>query len=245
MRVFISFDFDRTLADYSRAHGNSILAGIHETFNNKFYVNWIDLAHSGFTDLQIITSLVHNQGVSYHHIFDNMNLCLRSISQKFHEYVLFYPVELLDDAEKTLQNLSNKDNVTIGLSTGNIKSICLSKTKFTNIDEYFSFGSFGNQAFNRYQLLELTKNRLKLNYSFSKNDFAFHIGDSLLDMKAARKSGFIPIGIATGGYSKVQLLQSGAKYVFNDLKEFNKSFDSILDKLEEKKHYLPIYMHNQ
>ena len=71
-----------------------------------------------------------------------MNLCLRSINQKFHEYIYFYPVELLEGAEKTLQELSYKDDVTIGLSTGNIKSICLSKTKFTG---HFAGGNKSNR----------------------------------------------------------------------------------------------------
>ena len=157
MKTFISFDFDRTLADYSRAHGNSMLEGIHETFDNKFRVNWFDVHASGYTDLQIITSLVHNHGVSMQDIFEKMPLCVSNIIQSFPKYSYFYPVELLKGAEKTLRELYYMDDVILGLSTGNIKSIGLDKAKSTGIDYYFSFGSFGDEVFTRPQLLRLTK----------------------------------------------------------------------------------------
>ena len=234
MRAFVSFDFDRTLADYSKAHGNSILAGIHECFGNKFRVNWFDISHNGLTDVQIIAFLVHNHGISYHTIFEKMDDCIKIISDKFQEYLKIYPVELLDKAEKTLQNLSERDHVTIGLSTGNIKTICLQKTKYTGIDNFFSFGSFGDEVFNRYQLLKLTKSRLKIEYRFSSEDIAFHVGDSVLDMLSAGESGLIPIGITTGKNSERELYDAGAKLVFKKLQDFELSIDSIIDLIQEK-----------
>lgn len=228
MRLFISFDFDRTLADYSRAHGNSILDGIHETFDNKFWVNWFDIHASGYTDLQIITQLVHNHGVSMHQIFNQMGLCVSNIVQHFPKYSYEYPVELLDGAEKTLNSLFYMDNVVLGLSTGNIKSILLNKTKSTGIDQYFSFGSYGDEVFTRHQLLRLTKKRLMKYYGFSDSDVGIHIGDSALDIVSAKKVGFIPIGLASGNYSKESLASFGAKYVFNNIKEFSNNLDDLL-----------------
>lgn len=228
MRLFISFDFDRTLADYSRAHGNSILDGIHETFDNKFWVNWFDIHASGYTDLQIITQLVHNHGVSMHQIFGRMNLCVSNVVQHFPKYSYEYPVELLDGAEKTLSNLFAMDDVVLGLSTGNIKAICLDKTKSTGIDQYFSFGSYGDEVFTRHQLLRLTRKRLKKYYGFSAHDIGIHIGDSALDVVSAKTAGFIPIGLASGNYSKEVLSKFGAKYVFKNINELSRNLDDLI-----------------
>ena len=238
MKIFISFDFDRTLADYSRAHGNSILEGIHETFDNKFWVNWFDVHASGYTDLQIITQLVHNHGVSMHQIFNQMGLCVSNIVEHFPKYSYEYPVELLEGAEETLKELYYTDNVFIGLSTGNIKSILLDKIKSTGIDQYFSFGSFGDEVFTRPQLLRLTKKRLKEYYALSKSDLAIHVGDSLLDVISAKKTGFIPIGLASGNYSKEQLTNAGAKYVFKNINELKINLDELLSEITSNKNVI-------
>ena len=234
MKIFISFDFDRTLADYSKAHGNSLLEGIHLTFNRKFQVNFHEISNSGLTDLQIITLLVHNHGISYEDIFKQMNLCVHNIVKKFDDYSYFHPVELLVGAEETLKNLSYRDNVIIGLSTGNIKEICLNKARLTGIDEYFAFGSFGDEAFNRDQLLQLTKYRLQKEFGYSKKDIALHVGDSVMDILSAKKAGFIPIGVSTGSYTKEKLLKAGAKFVFERISDLDLYFDEIIDSIQNK-----------
>ena len=228
MRVFISFDFDRTLADYSKAHGNAILEGIYETFDKKFPVNWFEISTSGMTDLQMIISLVHNHGISYHTIFEQMDECISTISDKFQKYLNVYPVELLDKSEKVLDELNQRNNVVIGLSTGNIRNIGLAKTRYTGIDNYFSFGSFGEESFNRYQLLQNTKKRLIQNYGYTKRDIAIHIGDAVLDVLAAKKAGLIPIGVTTGGNTRQDFQKIGTKFIFDNLTELNESFDEIL-----------------
>ena len=142
--IFISFDFDRTLGDYSKAHGNSILEAIHVTFNRKFQVNWFDISSAGLTDLQIITNLVHNHGISLNTIFQNLNLCLYNINKNFNKYLKTYPIELLDHAKETVESLSNRDDTIIGISTGNIKTISIKKLVYTGIEHYFLFGSYGS-----------------------------------------------------------------------------------------------------
>ncbi len=242
MKVYISFDFDRTLADYSKAHGNSILDGIHETYGNKFKVNWMDISSPGLTDLQIITYLVHNHGISYHTIFKNMNKVIRITDHKFHKYLNFYPVELLDKTEETLQQLSERENVVLGLSTGNIKSICLGKTKYTGIEDYFSFGAFGDEVYDRNRLLKLTKERLRTEYGLTKRDLILHVGDSILDITASIENNVIPIGVATGKYSKEDLYNAGAKYVFDKLPELNTELDTLLGSFQQKDQKLPVYL---
>jgi phosphoglycolate phosphatase-like HAD superfamily hydrolase len=160
---------------------------------------------------------------------------MRAIEQNFYYYLNSYPVELLDYADKAIEGLYKHDEVIIGLSTGNIKSIGLSKIKYTGIDNFFSFGSFGNEVFDRYQLLKLTKKRLTRDFDYSISDVAMHVGDSTLDILSAKKSGFVPIGVTTGSCSEQELYKAGAKFVFNNLRELNNSFDSVLEIIQQKK----------
>lgn len=216
--------------------------GIHETYGNKFKVNWFDISSSGLTDMQIITYLVHNHGISYQTIFENMSSVIKITNHKFQKYLSFYPVELLDKTEETLLELSMRDNVILGLSTGNVESVCLNKTKYTGIDDYFTFGSFGDEVFDRNQLLKLTKHRLQKNNNFTRKDIALHVGDSILDMSSAKKVGFIPIGVTTGKYSEDELRRAGAKFVFDKLPDLNTYLDSIIESIDVKDEKLPLYL---
>lgn len=216
--VFVSFDFDRTLGDFSVAHGNAILRAIHETYDNKFTVNWFDLNLSGLTDMEIITNLVHNHGISFNIIFERMTECIELINEEFLYYLKSYPIELLEGVPDTL-NVLYQNEILMGLTTGNIKSVAWAKTENTGIRKYFSLGGFGDEAYDRTQMLRLTMNRAIKKFNLSSNDIFIHVGDSVKDIISAIKVGFIPIGVTTGHYNKKQLKEAGALHVVQNLKE--------------------------
>lgn len=47
----------------------------------------------------------------------------------------------------------------------------------------------------------------------------WYVGDDLVDLQAARSSGVVPVGVATGRYTKEQLAAHGAAYVFESVRE--------------------------
>jgi phosphoglycolate phosphatase len=52
-------------------------------------------------------------------------------------------------------------------------------------------------------------------------DSGFMVGDRPEDMMAGRGAGLIPIGIALGAFSKLDLLESGAEMAFEDWRSFH------------------------
>lgn len=55
----------------------------------------------------------------------------------------------------------------------------------------------------------------------------WYVGDDLVDLQAAQSSGVVPVGVATGRYTKEQLAAHGAAYVFESVREVARQ---ILDK---------------
>lgn len=55
----------------------------------------------------------------------------------------------------------------------------------------------------------------------------FVVGDSIWDMLAARRAGFLGVGVLTGGSSRSQLVEAGAYRVFEDTDEIRLSLDLL------------------
>lgn len=51
------------------------------------------------------------------------------------------------------------------------------------------------------------------------SDQVWYVGDDLVDLQAAQSSGVVPVGVATGRYTKEQLREHGATYVFESVRE--------------------------
>ncbi|HKG39288.1 MAG TPA: HAD family hydrolase [Conexibacter sp.] len=59
-------------------------------------------------------------------------------------------------------------------------------------------------------------------------DSVLMIGDAMWDCRAARRAGFTPVAVLTGGIGREELEQAGAAAVFPTLQELQDSFDSLL-----------------
>jgi phosphoglycolate phosphatase-like HAD superfamily hydrolase len=55
----------------------------------------------------------------------------------------------------------------------------------------------------------------------------FVVGDAVWDILAARRAGYLPIGVLTGGYSVEELTNAGAYRVFDDVAHLRVNLDLI------------------
>lgn len=224
MVVFIAFDFDRTLADYSKSHGRAFLQGIPEIYK-RCIVNWMEIETTGLTDMQIITSFLHNRGMSYHEIFPKLPHCMTRMHEIFEENLQTHPIELLDGVEETLEKLTNQ-GVLLGLATGNLEDIAWLKTENAGIRHYFSVGGFGSEAFTRTGVVRSSVEKAKKVLGLTDEDCFFHVGDTPSDMISALEAKVFPIGVTTGSSDKQALRDAGAFAVIEDLRELPEFFDS-------------------
>lgn len=217
MAVFISFDVDKTLADYSKAHGYSFLEGIPSVYKD-FYVNWIDLKANGPTDMQIITELLHSHGMSYERIFKGMDDCVVRMTELFKLNIAKHPVVLIDGVREALASLDSMD-VLMGLATGNLEEIAWLKMKNAGIKQYFKVGGFGTDAFTRTGVIRTAVRRAEESLGITPEDQLFHVGDTVNDVMSALEAGVVPIGVTTGFTSKEEFKEAGATLVIDNLVE--------------------------
>jgi phosphoglycolate phosphatase len=115
--------------------------------------------------------------------------------------------------------LSMPDSV-VALGTGNLERGARIKLEPTGLNRYFPIGAFGSDAEDRAELLEIGRVRAeKARGESISRDRVFVIGDTELDIQAARRSGFNAVAVATGNRTKQQLAQAEPDFLLDDLSQ--------------------------
>lgn len=117
-----------------------------------------------------------------------------------------------------LKEFVAREDVMLGLATGNIELGARIKLDRGRLNPFFSFGGFGSDAEDRTELVRKAAGKAadKNGGPISPSDI-FVIGDTPLDIDAGNRCGFKTVGIATGSYSVEQLLDAGATMAVADL----------------------------
>ncbi|HTI37292.1 MAG TPA: HAD family hydrolase [Vicinamibacterales bacterium] len=124
----------------------------------------------------------------------------------------------LPGVNQLLAALSTRDDVALGLLTGNFADGAKIKLEHFDLWKYFSFGAFGDDSADRNALVPIAVRRARENGvgEVDARD-VFVVGDTPFDVACALAVGAVPVGVATGGFKSDQLRDSGAEVVFEDL----------------------------
>ena len=118
----------------------------------------------------------------------------------------------------------------LGLLTGNLEGGARIKLGPFRLNEYFIDGAFGSDHEDRDELLPIAIEK------FSRKGFSFIpkecivVGDTPRDVRCAKVHGARCIAVATGPYSKEDLLATDADIVLDSLIETEK-FVNLLEKI--------------
>ena len=141
-------------------------------------------------------------------------------------YLEMLPVELertpafrvLPGVTALLGALTDRPDVAVGLGTGNLRAGAREKLRRAGLDEYFAFGGFGSDHEHRAELLRIGTMRGVARLGCRPQDVrVIVIGDTPLDMDAARAIGAESLGVSTGGCAPADLCAAGATWAFVDL----------------------------
>ena len=137
----------------------------------------------------------------------------------FKRSVLSENISMLKGVQALLPELQQLDAL-LGLVTGNLEPIAWEKLRKAGIGHYFKVGGFGSDAINRTEIVKTAIRRAET-AGFMGDDI-FFFGDTIHDVRAGSHAGVEPIGVATGIYSREELIHAGAKMVLDDLTDAKK-----------------------
>jgi phosphoglycolate phosphatase len=135
---------------------------------------------------------------------------------------------VLPGVRELLDILSSREDVFLGLVTGNFEQGARIKLEYFDLWRYFRCGAFGDDAPDRNALVPVALRRAKdCGLRNERMDNVFIVGDTPHDVQCALAVGAVPVGVATGSHPTEELRATGAKWVFADLTDGERFLELI------------------
>lgn len=215
MRLIL-FDIDGTLVDCSGQTRAPFAAALREVYGETGDIDRYEF--SGKTDPRIVFDLLTGAGRAPEEVLEGVPAVHDRYVEKLDATLDGARVRVLPGVRELLEALLARDDVAIGLLTGNWRRGAGIKLSRPGLDRYFSFGAFGDGVLDRDLLPPVA--RASALESLGR-DFApaetLVIGDSPLDVGCARAHGIPCLAVATGWTAAAALAAAGADRVVADL----------------------------
>jgi phosphoglycolate phosphatase-like HAD superfamily hydrolase len=177
---------------------------------------------AGRTDLEIAHDMLESSGVEAgDDLLDSFEEALVEAMAARHEQ-LRARGRALPGVDAALARLQREPGVVQSLLTGNVERNALVKLSAFGLARYVDFGAgaYGSDHRVRGELVAIARRRAEQRHGLSlePRDVVL-VGDTPLDIAAAREGGARAIGVATGPYDESALRGAGADAVLPDLSD--------------------------
>ncbi len=214
MTRLLLFDVDNTLLWSGGAGSQAMGLAFHDLFGIQDGFKQVEF--SGRTDRYILSEALrlHDIDGDYEeHQARFLERYYMHLPQALHER----QGRLMPGFPALLDGLAGRQEVRLGLATGNFSRAAQLKLAHYEIDGYFRGGGFGEESEDRAKIVRRAIERLSEGQSSAE---AVVIGDTPHDISSAKANGAIAVGVATGSHSVAQLRESGADLVFEDFSDW-------------------------
>lgn len=125
---------------------------------------------------------------------------------------------VLPGAESVLKRLGDA-GVTLGLVSGAMEGAARTKLMPANLNRYFVFGAYGSDSPDRAEITKLAIAKAARLHDGVEPGGVHVVGDTPRDIDAAKAAGAVSVGVATGHYSKDELVAAGGDFVLGSLED--------------------------
>ena len=227
MRLVL-FDVDGTLLTASGAGRRALDRALRDVYGTAGPIDAYDFR--GGTDPQIVRDLLRQAGLGEEMIAADEVAVYR-------RYEAVLEAEIGDGREVTLypgirqlvETLAARDDVVVGLLTGNIEAGARIKLRPTGLWPHFRLGAYGSDDADRTRLPLVAANRAErlVGRVFRGPDTVI-IGDTPRDIGCARAFGATAIAVATGWHSIEDLTAHRPDHVFADFSDREPALAAML-----------------
>jgi phosphoglycolate phosphatase-like HAD superfamily hydrolase len=206
------FDIDGTLIASGGAGKAALEAALADEFGMTHTIDKLRL--SGRTDRAIMADVFRL------HVIDDTPENHRRLCEAYLRHLPNYlhAGRVLPGIAELLAHLDDRDDVAVGLLTGNVRDGARVKLGYFGLHHYFAFGGYGDHHLDRDDVAReaLTEARQRLNGSVQPERI-WVVGDTPLDIRCARSIGARAVAVATGWHPVEELAEHGPDLLLADL----------------------------
>jgi phosphoglycolate phosphatase-like HAD superfamily hydrolase len=227
MKHLILFDVDGTLLRCGKQVGFLFVEALKEVFGG--YGKLEGYSFAGKTDPRIVVDMIRATGRDEEEILLKLPAMRRLYLDKLERGLRRDGMRLFPGVQELLERLSARDDVLIGLLTGNWRRGAKIKLSRFDLNRYFAFGAFGDDAIDRRDLVPVALERAAaLCGERFEPRRTMIVGDTELDVDCARSAGAWSMAVATGFTAAERLEAAGADWVFPDLESASRQFEQFV-----------------
>ena len=219
MAKLLLFDIDGTLMEESPTHTASFNYVCQSIYGVQTDID--SFPRHGMTDTGILYGLLKKENVEDEQIRNSMKRAFSAMVEYVSANLKPDDYRLLDHVNIVLEKLHNSE-YSLGILTGNLQAIASLRLEHSGISSYFIAGGYGDDSRVRSELVNHAIQRF--GKSIEREDI-YLIGDTPLDIRAARDASVNAIAVATGVYKAPDL--SGADIVLENFNEEKKLMEFL------------------
>jgi phosphoglycolate phosphatase len=225
MKLFL-FDVDNTLLYSGGAGGRAMDLAFRDLYGVDNGFRTVEIV--GRTDRGIL-----RDGLRLHRLpqsdFDSQ------FSRFEERYVQYLPRTLVEatggrvlpGVRELLTSLQSRPDARLGLATGNLRRGAFLKLNHYDLGRFFGDGGFGEDSEDRAMVVAAAIRRLNSGASTPASSVCV-IGDTPIDVEAARANGARAVAVATGRSSADELARAGADLVFADFSDLASVLEALV-----------------
>jgi len=214
--VVVLFDVDETLVHTGGSGARSWKAAFEQLYGIPADIG--EHSSAGETDPQVARATFRD--VIGHEPSDN------ELDQLYVHYLLHLADDILvsenyrmlPGADQCLSSLGAA-GVLLGLVSGAMEGAARTKLIPANLNRFFIFGAYGSDSPDRSELTAIAIEKATRLHATLQPGQVFVVGDTPRDIDAAKATGAVSVGVASGHYSTKELSDAGGDHVLGSLEE--------------------------
>lgn len=212
----ILFDIDGTLLHCGAQLRPVLASALDEVFGATGDLDGYDF--SGKTDSRIVLDLAASAGIPRAEAERSLGEVRERYLEKLARCLVREGMRLMPGVTETLERLAARSDAVVGLLTGNWEPAARIKLSCFDLNRFFPFGAYGDDAVDRRDLVPVALERAArwAGRRFEPQEVLV-VGDSVEDVVCARAHGAPVLAVATGRTPAEALEGAGADWVVPDL----------------------------
>lgn len=223
--VLLLFDIDGTLLRVTGGSRGALVEAVSTVTGSSVSIDGVSFA--GRTDPAIFRDVLEKNEISV--AASDFNAILQTYAEVAQQIIQPTNVEVLPGVGRLLAVLDRRPDVSLGLVTGNVRSVANHKLEVAGLQDPFLAGAFGSDHAKRRSLPPLAMQRVadRTGIAFSRN-VTVVVGDTPHDIRCAKHSGLRSVAVCTGRPNRTALSACTPDLLLDTFEQYEDVVDRLV-----------------